>query len=554
MERGFAMNFEKDIPDYAMVPAKEIDEHVIKPITKEAIYSPVQRTNILRGPEVTIVIEEDVLVPDIKPDLKEILIMEGCCNLSTHEADTTNKKDEYINISGQLILQTLYVPEKSDGLCPIISIETKIPFKEQWQATTPSLTVFDCKVKAIEYTVINERKYRIKALIAICTKEFAESTVSLFEGLTNDHLHVLKEKMAFSHLASRKKDVLSIKEYISSISDTQPGTILMKTINVIENYKQVAADKIVVNGFICVNALCLDKSPIGDACLSDNLHQVQEKVEFTQFIPLNHISGISDSTISFDCSQLKLSVVQHEDGHNVLCLEGDLVTYVELYKALEKDVIVDAYHTEKNFLCNFIESSCITKTGNNGGEASVREIFVPKGLPYDVESILYTTGSVSDFRSSVEMGKIVCEGKIIAKMICSLADDSGTVTSIVEEIPFRHASSIAGLDGNEDIQQDIVIKDFWSEKINGKQLEFNATIFSRTEAFKTSSFKILTDPAFDTSNVASHSSPMVIYCCNEKDTLWQIAKKFKTNMDAIININHLDGEALCQGRKLLIIK
>ena len=61
MERGNAMTYEKGIPDYAMVPAKEMEERVIVPITKGAIYSPVQVTNITEKPKTTITLEEDIL-------------------------------------------------------------------------------------------------------------------------------------------------------------------------------------------------------------------------------------------------------------------------------------------------------------------------------------------------------------------------------------------------------------------------------------------------------------------------------------------------------------
>ena len=37
MERGKAMTYEKDIPDYAMVPAREIEEKVIVPVTGNAV-------------------------------------------------------------------------------------------------------------------------------------------------------------------------------------------------------------------------------------------------------------------------------------------------------------------------------------------------------------------------------------------------------------------------------------------------------------------------------------------------------------------------------------
>ena len=76
------MTYEKGIPDYAMVPAKEMEERVIVPITKGAIYSPVQVTNITEKPKTTITLEEDILVPDTKPDLREILMIDGKSHLA----------------------------------------------------------------------------------------------------------------------------------------------------------------------------------------------------------------------------------------------------------------------------------------------------------------------------------------------------------------------------------------------------------------------------------------------------------------------------------------
>ncbi len=547
------MNFEKDIPDYAMMPAKEKDAQSVKPITKEALYTPVDTTNILKGPKLTLTIEEDILVPDTKPDLKEILIMEGSCHLATREVSPASKKEEYINLSGHLRLQTLYLPEKADKLCPIISMETTIPFKEQLQTSSTSSIFFHCEIENIEYSVVNERKYRVKASLVISSKEYCHQTINLFDGLLGDQLEVLKEKMEFSHLTQRKKDILSIKEYISSFGDWQPGAIMLHSLSVVENYKQIAQDKVVVNGFICVNALCCDKSPIDDVSLADNFKQVQEKVEFTQFIPLSHGTSQMDCFLSFDCSQLKLKLAQHEDGQNVLCLEGDLLTYVELYRKVEKDVIVDAYHKEKSFVCDFAQTGATAIIGNSVSEASIREIFVPKSS-FDIEDIIFSTGEIKTVKNSFEQGKVLCTGTICAKMICVLADESHTVEALTEEIPFRLATTIPGLSEEDDVHFSVCLKDLWSEKINGKQLEFNASIMVKCEAAKEVSFKLLTSPAFETSASSSQYSPMVIYCCKENDSLWQIAKKFKTSIETIMSVNHLENDNLTSGKKLLIIK
>ena len=77
------MTYEKDIPDFALVPAKQPEERVRIPITQGAVYSPVQVTNIIERSHTTILVEEDLLVPDTRPDLKEILHITGKVRLTS---------------------------------------------------------------------------------------------------------------------------------------------------------------------------------------------------------------------------------------------------------------------------------------------------------------------------------------------------------------------------------------------------------------------------------------------------------------------------------------
>ena len=79
------MTYEKEIPEYAMVPAKEMEERVITPVSKEAVYTAVQVSNITEKPKTVITIEEDILVPDTKPDLARILLIEGTPHPASRE-------------------------------------------------------------------------------------------------------------------------------------------------------------------------------------------------------------------------------------------------------------------------------------------------------------------------------------------------------------------------------------------------------------------------------------------------------------------------------------
>ena len=230
------------------------------------------------------------------------------------------------------------------------------------------------------------------------------------------------------------------------------------------------------------------------------------------------------------------------------------MTFVELYKNTQREVIVDGYHRQKDFCCDFVEENSRTLVGTTASEASLREILSLESNDCDIDCILYSMGELLSGESRVEQNKIVTEGKILAKMVCKGLQEDQNIFAIKEELPFRVVTSMPGLEGNEIVSHKIYIKDLWAEKINGKQLEFNATVLVCGEIFRPTPFRVLTNPAFIESSACCQAPPMVVYICKPEDSLWQIAKKFKTTMNSIKQINNLDTDYLTNRQKLLIIK
>lgn len=547
------MTYEKDIPDYAMVPAREIEEKVIVPVTGNAVYTPVQVTNITEKTKTVITIEEDILVPDTKPDLREILLIDGSARLSSREIDRINKTDDYIGLSGEVELQTLYMPENRQTAGPVIAVQTRVPFKERWHTDiAPGATlILDCRTEKIEYMVINERKYRVKISLAIMARECVDRKVDIFEGINGEEIQMLKERVEISSIALRKKDTLSISENLELKEEGSLESILKQDITVVENYKQFTAEKVVINGFIFVNLLytVTGENPL------DCIRQAQERVEFTQFIPIKQ-QGSGGGNLHFDGSGLRVKLVQDEEAGEVFRLEGEIITYVELYAGTEREVIIDGYHREKDFICDFNEEKSRTPVASAAGEVSVREIISPDAAYGEVEKILYTTGEIMNSESRGEQGKVITEGSLQAKMICmSLRDEEEPqLFSIRQEVPFRVVTAVPQMTGKEIISTRIHVRDIWAEKINGKQLEFNASVMAGSEIMREVPFKVLTNPAFEESTAKETMAPMVVYVAGKDDSLWSIAKRFKTSVETVAKLNQLEEGQIAEGRKLLIIR
>ena len=561
------MTYEKDIPDFALVPAKEPEERILIPITQGAVYTPVQVTNITETPKTVITLEEDVLVPDTRPDLREILLITGKVRLANRDIDSMTKNDDAVSLTGDVDLQMLYIPEKGGVHGPVISVSSRLPFREQWHISLEQGTsmLLEANVENIDWMVINERKYRVKITLGIRAIQYQDCRIQLFEGLTEETLETLRETVEITSLGLRKKDVLSVREDLEKKDgDVVPENILMQHISIVENYKQAAGEKVVINGFICISLLY--RAAGMDPMTEDGgmkLCHLQDRVEFTQFIPLSQPGQWSGSSVCFDDSDLKVKLVQNEAGEDVFRLEGDLITWVSLYRNVEKEIIVDGYHKEKSFLCDFEEASCRTLVGTAAGESTVREIISLESPHGDAEEILYVTGEILHSESRAESGKIITEGVLRGKMICRTAaasdpaaGEEGTDVcfAVSRDLPFRCVTAMPQLAGNEMVTARIYLKDLWAEKISSRQLELNAAVMVCSEAMRQTPLPVLKNPAFEEVCGDRKSKPMAVYIVRPDDTLWSIAKHFQSTVDTICQINQMEEGSLRPGQKLLILR
>lgn len=144
----------------------------------------VRYTDFCKLPPVTIYVEEDILVPDVKADLERILCLEGKCRLAERNVHTGPSGMQTLRLVGDVSVQALYVAENCG--CPsVISIDTRIPFREDCPINTcpNSYLTMACNLEALEHEKINERKFRVKATIKVWPREYRTQDLKLFSGI-----------------------------------------------------------------------------------------------------------------------------------------------------------------------------------------------------------------------------------------------------------------------------------------------------------------------------------------------------------------------------------
>ena len=540
---------------------------------------------------VLIRVEEDILVPDIKPDLESILSMDGALQFTERDG----------KISGDLVLQTLYVPQGKGADRTVVDMESRIAFRQEaplaaglHQAAGTHQTGANpsaghqsgaaelravARVESLEHSVVNERKYRVKAVIAVEGRRYGKRELELFEGLEGEEVQLLQEAVTVTDVTLRKREPLELEENLP-LPDSlpEPERILRCSVTLVENHKQINRDKAVVSGTAYYTILY---QPKGEDAITKELGATtkepvlfQAKSEFTQFVPLGRKNESGEGRIFFRVTKASAEPRDNESGiKNTIRVKVEGETFLEVYREVERRLVTDAYHPKKELVFD-TETVELMQLGLCGiSETTVREVInIPERIS-GIQRLTYVSGDVVSFQSKIEHGKNVVEGKAEVRLVGLSDEEKPTPFDMVRQLPFRIALDLpAGMSNPAAAtsplgaatappaaslpDNDVVLKELRCDRLNDRQVEVNAVIQMNGAVIRKKQCPLIRNVGFVEETGPQQERPgLVLYISRRGDTLWNIARKYRTTMEAVASINQIPMDGLLEaGTKLLIVK
>ena len=537
------MTCEKEIPAYAMQPAR-----APKIIQSPAVYHKSQMTIPLERQCVTYQFEEDILVPDIKEDMTDILLMEAECDMMPMEKNLIPKTDDLLNFTGTIMIQTLYRSDKKDSLP--VAITSKVPYKYQWNlhCQAPAEGYFRCNVKQLEYMIINERKFRVKVTLEFAAYLYEKKELSFFQSLEDTALEMKTEEVTLSGLTARVKEETTVDVMVEILEQKElPVEILWQDYKVTENYRQVTTEKIVLNGFVYVELLYLGRNEEQEEAL---FHRT-ERVEFNQFIPLGkELRGRTWSIVKTDMENMGLHTVIEKREDSTVCfhLAGTLRCSISLFEEQTKEMVVDAYHLEKEFTCNFEHQTYKNAVFSRSTELQIRDVVhLPEGTK--AESAVFCRCRPLHWKAQLEKNRIVLGGSLQA---VSLWKDAAGIHGATSQHGFQQTVETEGLEPDMHVELDLFVRDCRLTYLNERQMELCCSLVVSCDGYCDKHFILLEEPAFVEGGKLPRDA-MVITAVEENESLWALAKRHRTTCQRIQDVNYLEHEPK-QGQKLLIIR
>lgn len=522
----------------------------------ELHYDNIRLRNRRRTWNYTLPFDETLLVPDTMPDMIQILFSEGRVTPSQPGKTHYSSSDTY---SGEILLFTVYRPDGGEGT-PVDVVRSTITFETSacWgtsssqntstsQADPDRIYYATVCLKEVEPSRLNERKFQVRGKLCIAVTEIQKTELHVLRDSSDKNLILKQEKKEAADLIFETEEFADIEQEIAvEEGQPQPVRILKESFTITETHRQISSGKLIINGLLQVQILYLGE----DDERENQLCCRREKTEFTQFIPLQSQLNSDLIKVDFSGDGLKLTI----ENQDTFQLEGQVRIRIHGYGSKQIPVASDAYHKEKSIhFDRKVEAlSCLTDVLS--GEISAREVVNLTQQDQHPEKLICGSILPSNISVHPEHGRIVIEGTVPVRILS--LDENGRAFVIKSEVPLRGALNTSA--SPEALQEaDLftcsAIKDFWIDTINSRQIEINVNAIIEVWISETREFTSLEH--FTARGEDPQQPAMAIYITSAGDSLWDVAKHYQCDADALVQLNQIDGDApLAEGAKLLIVR
>ena len=484
-------------------------------------------------------VEEDMIVPDSKPDILNAINLSG--NVCIYKKEIM---DGRVKIDGSVNTYIMYLPDSKEdnlrGLNARIEFSQNIEIpecKEGMQA------VIYIEIKDLECKVLNGRKINIRAGLEIRIKLYSNEDIDIISGINNiDDIQTLYKTFEINSLVGNGTARVYVKDVLNINQNDEIAEILKTDVSIEDCDIKISYNKVLSKCEVNVKIMYLTED--------NRINTVQGKIPAVGFIDIQNVS--EDNICEINNMINNIIIRPNSADEHSIYVEIEIETSVTAFAKREIALIQDLYSPSQNliFTQKRINTSA-NKITRNKDFTVTSKTNIPDlvdGSMLDVE-ILATINKEQKLKS-----KIMYDGEMTVNFIFS--NNNGNINSKVSKIPFEFSmeNPLENENINIETKMNILNKRF-DVKPNG-DVECSIDVDALTEVLQNTNMNIIDNIEIAENDADSDDyDSLIIYIVQKGDTLWKIAKKFRSTADDISRVNGIENQNQIQiGQKIYIPK
>lgn len=496
-----------------------------------------------------ITMDEDVIVPDKKPDVGRLIQEKGELQI-----DETRAQDGYVQIKGQFLYKLLYVSEDPEK--KVVQMDGAVPFSERLNLKNAKNQDKVCLLWDIEdltVTLLNSRKLNLKSVITFQAYMESVKTLQIPVDLKDGgDISRKKKELSALDLQLHRRDMLRIREELP-LPSNKPNiqTILWEDVELRGLDIREEKGKINIRGELFLFLLY-------DGEEGDNLLQwMEQSIPFQQTVECPECEDGMISNMDFRIISKKVQVKPDSDGEERI-LQSDIHAELNmnLYKEKQMGLLLDVYTPLVD--CEPVSSpEQIQKLlMKNYSKCRINERIPMDSDAGKVLQVCHSEGNVKiDQTALVEEG-ILVEGAVEIRILYIISDDNMPFYSMKAAVPFSHVIESQGGRKHAQYELQTDLEQLSLSMPDSSQVEVKMVVNLNAIVLENQEENIITDiQEHELEEKKIQEMPGVVgYRVQPEDTLWDIAKKFYTTMDSIRELNDLSQDEPEPYDTLLIVK
>ena len=484
-------------------------------------------------------VEEDMIVPDSKPDILNAICLNG--NVCIYKKEVLDGK---IKIDGCVNTYIMYLPDSGEdnlrGLNASLEFSQTIQIPECREGMDPVVCV---NIKDLECKVLNGRKINVRAGLDIKVKLYSNENVDIISGLNNvDDIQTLNEALTINSLVGSGSTRVYVKDTLNLPEQDELSEILRADVNLADNDIKMSYNKVLSKCEVEVKIMYLT---------TDNrVNTVQGRIPAVGFIDMQNVSEENICDVNNEISNITIRPNSAEERS--IYVEVEVEATCMAYESRQISLIQDLYSPSANI--GFTQRRINTTTNKMMKNKSFT-VTSKTNIPELVDgNLLDVQVTPTINKEQVTASKVMYEGEMTVNFI--FANSSNNVNSKISKMPFEF--TVENPMENENVNVDTrinMLNNNFDVKSNG-DVDCNIDIEGVSEFSQNTSMNIIDNVEFqeDRRDSGDYDS-LIIYIVQPGDTLWKIAKKFRSTVDDIARVNGIeDPSKINVGQKLYIPK
>ena len=484
----------------------------------------------------SLMVEEDFVVPDVKPDILSAVHTNGTVCIERKEI-----LDGKIKLESKIEMYIMYMAdEEKTG---VRSFHTTLDFvktmeleraKEGYRLETK------VNLKSLECKVLNGRKVNVKGVLEVEARLFSNEEIEFMKNFnTVKDIQLLREDMKVSSLLGMGNSKVYAKDTIMIDNIDELAEVMKVKVAIQNKETKISYNKVLTKADAVVTMLYLSTE--------NRINCVSSRIPVMGFIDMPNVTDENLCEVNYEIKNMLIKPNSIEEHSVYVEIEMELNCNVYETKAL--NMIQDLYSPTVNLL---YQQKTIRVAADKQSLQDICNIREKQVIPELQNQKIYDVDICPNIqKQTILKDKILCEGEIELSFLYGV-ENSGRMQAKKVAIPFEQSISCkdvaqsANIDTNIEIQnQDFVILP--DESIDIKidmQMIMNVT--------KEQNVSVIQEIQIAEDRQGEKYS-MIIYFVKPGDTLWKIAKKFKSTVERITNINEIvDENKINVGEQLFI--